>query len=108
MHRDRSLIFLSPQLSSQKQLLEIELNDDLRRRREDLKTALESNSDEGGAADTDATEVEALKERLVNLEQSIDELQGSIEGKPDLHWSQGSSLIRSSINSDRGRIRGRQ
>jgi structural maintenance of chromosome 3 (chondroitin sulfate proteoglycan 6) len=64
-------------------MLEIELSDDLRRRREDLKSLLESRGEDGVGGDAVGADTDARRERLRNLEQSIDQLQGVIECKWD-------------------------
>lgn len=68
------------QLATKKSLLEIELNERLRRRREELRGKIESYEVAGPANDQNE-DIAARKQELKRLERSIDELTEKLDGK---------------------------
>ena len=72
------------QLERAKDLLEIELNENLRRRREELRARLDTLDTSGGQDDQNATggeDLEARKKELKKLDKQIQSLNRRLDGK---------------------------
>lgn len=67
-------------MAGEKRLFDIELNDDLGRRKIELKSKIEAVGTEAEAG-TQGEDVDARREELAALVQSIEELQSTIDGK---------------------------
>ncbi|KAG8933420.1 Structural maintenance of chromosomes protein 3 [Tulasnella sp. 418] len=80
--RQKSLIELTArknELGSRKNLLEIDLNESLRRRREELRGKLENLGEAAGSSSASTSEdLESRKRELGSLKASIDDLTGKI------------------------------
>lgn len=74
------------QLATKKNVLEIELNEDLRRRREELRARLDSldtagaGADDGDDDDGTTANVEAKKKQLAKLRKQVEALNTRVEG----------------------------
>jgi len=76
----------SSQLATKKNVLEIELNEDLRRRREELRARLDSldtagaSADDGDEDDGSAANLEVKKKQLAKLRKQVEVLNRRVEG----------------------------
>ncbi|GAA5914010.1 hypothetical protein JCM8208_005919 [Rhodotorula glutinis] len=86
--KKKALVDLSKRLSelaTKKNVLEIELNEDLRRRREELRARLDSldsagaGADEGDEDDSSATNLEVKKKQLAKLRKQVEVLDRRVE-----------------------------
>jgi structural maintenance of chromosome 3 (chondroitin sulfate proteoglycan 6) len=83
-------------------LLEIELNENLRRKRNELEGKIEMLVDAPLGGDSDAMDIDARVRELEALESSIERLANELQGAAQRGWYEQTVLT----SGDRGRVEG--